>query len=235
MLQIPETMPEEHYNPINIHGTINLYLFIAFAAILIALGILFVYKAKKQELEASKRIKLAFGLFGIFFGVCRVFFILMFQAFTNPDVNYNLLANIAYSFGMIGFTCLIWALEKAKYETRYFFLIGLAITILTMVGILLNILNVLVIREFILIVIMLGTPIAGFFIVILYIQLIRMSTGTIRKRSIYSLAGFLIMVVGITMDGQFFLAIDTVPLWLKMDLVPIICIVGFLVFALNQL
>ncbi len=235
MLQIPETMPQEHYNPINVHGAINLYSFLAFAAILIALGILFALKAKKQELEAARRIKLAFGMFGIFYGVCRIFFALAFQEFTNPDANYNLFVNIAYSFGMIGFISLIWGLEKAKYETRYFFMIGLAITILTIAGVILNLLNILVIREFVLIVIYIGTPIAGFFIVILYIQLIRMSTGTIRKKSIYSLVGFLVMVVGITMDSQFFLAIEAVPLWFKMDVVPIVCIVGYLIFAINQL
>ncbi|NVM05256.1 MAG: hypothetical protein HWN67_23255 [Candidatus Helarchaeota archaeon] len=232
---IPETMPDEHYRPINIHGILNLSFFIAFAAILIILGVSFLLRVKKQEDEAAKRIKIAFGLFGVLYGICRIFFILMFQDFTNPAQNYDLFANIAYSFGMLGLTSIIWAIEKVKYETRYFFLTGLAITIITTAGIVLNLLGMAVIRELILIIIMSGTPVAGFFIIILYIQVIRLSSGEVRKKALYSLIGFLIMVVGITMDGQFFLAIETIPIWFKMDVVPLFCIVGYLMFAINQL
>ncbi|MHA1275406.1 MAG: hypothetical protein ACTSQP_10710 [Promethearchaeota archaeon] len=233
--QIPETMPSEHYNPSTFHGAMNFYIFIIYAAVLIIFGIIFLNKVKSQEIEGAKRIKLSFGLFGIFYGICRIFFILMFQDFTNPDQNYNLIANIAYSFGMVGFTALIWALEKVKYQKNYFFMISLIITIITISGVFLNLLKIAEIRESILIIIYLGTPLAGFFIFILYIQLIRLSSGLVRKKAIYSLLGFIIMVIGITMDSQFFLAIESIPLWFKMDVVPIICIIGYLLFALNQL
>lgn len=235
IVQIPETMPAEHYRPINIHGILNLFLFIVFTAILFIFGIIFLMKSRKQEIESAKRIKLAFGLFGILYGTCRIFFILMFQDFTNPNQNYNLFANIAYSFGMAGFTSIIWALEKVKYKKNYFFLIAATITLITFAGVFLILTGIAEIRLLVLIIIMIGTPIAGFFIFLLYIQLIRLSTGAVKKKAIYSLIGFFIMVVGISMDGQFFLAIDTVPLWFKMDVVPIICIVGYLMFAINQL
>ena len=232
---IPGAMPDEHYRPINIHGMLNLWLFVAFAVILLVFGVVFLVISRKQELESAKRIKVAFGLFGIFYGICRIVFILMFQPFTLPQYNYDLLANIAYTFGMLGFSSIVWALEKVKYEDTNYFLIAIMIlTVMTGVGVIFNILNIANLREFILIVIMLGTPITGFFIILLYIQVIQMSTGELRTKAIYSLLGFIIMVVGITMDGQFFLGIESVPLWFKMDVVPLLSIGGYLMFAVNQ-
>ena len=231
LIQIPDTMPKEHYAI----GSLNLALFIIWTIILEVFGIYYLIKAREVEIKAGKRIKLSFGLFGIFYGICRIFFILMFQDFTNPDENYDLFANIAYSFGMMSFLCIIWSLEKAKYKTKYFFLIGLAITIITFAGVVFNLLGIAEIRERILIIITLGTPIAGFFIFILYVQLIRLSSGIVKRKALYSLIGFLIMVAGITMDGQFFLAIETIPLWFKMDVVPLICIAGFVLFLISQL
>ncbi|MHA1378113.1 MAG: hypothetical protein ACTSRG_07000 [Candidatus Helarchaeota archaeon] len=228
---IPGSMPLEHYNPINIHGILNLVLFIIFAAILLIFGISFLIMAKKLDEESQRRIKLAYGLFGVFYGTCRVLFIIIFQDFSNPPQNYDLIANIAYSFGMVGFTSIIWALEKAKYETKYLFLINFAITIMTVSGVLLNLLGIAIIREIVLIIITLGTPIAGFFIIFLYIQLIRLSSGELRKKAIYTLLGFLIMASGITLDGQFFLAIEVIPIWFKMDAVPILCIGGYFLFS----
>lgn len=229
--QIPKTMPKEHYAI----GSLNLLLFIVFAIILIVFGVYFLFLTRRQEIEAARRIKLSFGLFGVFYGICRIIFILMFQEFTEPDKNYDLFCSIAYSFGMIGFTSIIWSLEKAKYKTKYFFLISLALTAITIAGTILTFLRIAEIRETILIIIMLGTPMAGFFVFILYVQLIRLSSGIVKKKALYSLIGFLIMVVGITMDGQFFLAIETIPNWFKMDIVPLICIAGFLLFLIAQL
>lgn len=229
LLQIPETMPEEHYAI----GSLNLTLFIVWIVILYVFGIIFLIKSGKQEMESQKHIKRAFGLFGIFYGTCRVFFILMFHV--DPDTYYNLLANVAYTFGMIGFTAIIWALEKIKYEKHYFFIISMIITLVTLAGVILLLLGLGDFRIYILVLIMFGTPIAGIFIIILYISLIKNTVGSVRKKAIYSLIGFLIMVVAITMDGQFILAIEWIPLWIKMDLVPILCIAGYLIFALNQL
>jgi hypothetical protein len=227
---IPESMPAEHYAP----GSLNLYFFIAFMIILWIFGVIFLLKSRKQDVEGAKRIQLAFGLFGIFYGLCRFFFILMFQDFTNPDQNYDLIASIAYSCGIIGFTSIIWALEKLKYEKNYFFMIGLAVTIITLGG------TVVVIiapelRTTLLLVIFIGVPISALIIFILYIFLIRKSIGVVRKKAIYSLTGLIIMFVGIVMDSQFFLAIEEIPLWVRMDLVPIVCIVGYLIFTLTQL
>lgn len=37
------------------------------------------------------------------------------------------------------------------------------------------------------------------------------------------------------MDGQYFLAINTIPMWFKMDVVPLICIGGYLLFTITQI
>jgi len=67
--------------------------------------------------------------------------------------------------------------------------------------------------------------------IIIIIVITLKKDGIVRRKALYSLLGFIIMIAGITMDGQFFLAIEVVPLWLKMDIVPLICIGGFLIFA----
>jgi len=241
IFQIPDTMPDEHYRAINIHGFINLCLFVAFAVILINFAFLFIAKAKKQEIKSAKRIKLSFAIFGFFYALTRIFFILMFQDFTNPDQNYDLFASLAYSCGMIGFLSIIWALERIKYKKKYFFLIGLATTVITIIcsGIIIVFIisgvGTTDLRENMLTIIFIGTPISALIIFILYISLIRMSTGIVRKKAIYSLLGLMIMFVGIVMDSQFFLAFEFIPLWIKMDLVPIIIIGGYLLFAITQL
>lgn len=232
ILQIPDTMPAEHYAP----GTLNLYLFMAFTVILWIFGVIFLLKSRKNEIEGAKRIQLAFGLFGIFYGLCRLFFILMFQDFTNPDQNYNLIASIAYSCGIIGFTSIIWALEKLKYKKNYFFMVGLLVTIITIAGTVIIALRIASeIRTTLLLVIFIGVPISALIIFILYIFLISKSTGVVRKKAAYSLLGLIIMFIGIVMDSQFFLALEQVPLLIRMDVVPIICIVGYLIFSLTQL
>jgi hypothetical protein len=230
-------MPAEHYAI----GSLNLILFIVFTALLFIFGVMFFLRAKKQEVEMAKRIKFSLGLFMILYGICRVFFILMFHI--DPDHYYNLFASIAYSFGNLGFTAVIWALEKAKYKTKYFFLIAMVITIITIIGTVIELFNIANIREILLQVITLGMPIAGFFIIILYISLIRLSAGSVRKKSIYALLGFLIFIIGIFMDGQTFLGIQAgleseaaaAFNFFTMNFVPLICIGGILLFAIPQL
>ncbi len=232
ILQIPDTMPAEHYAL----GTLNLYFFMAFTVILWILGVIFIKKSRKNKIEGARRIQLAFGLFGIFYGLCRLFFILMFQDFTNPDLNYNLFASIAYSFGIVGFTSIIWALEKVKYRKNYFFMVGLLVTIITIGGTVIIVLRIAPeIRTTLLLVIFIGVPISALIIFILYMFLITKSAGIVRKKAAWSLLGLIIMFVGIVMDSQFVLAMDQIPLFIRMDVVPIICIVGYLIFAITQL
>ncbi|MGV9173359.1 MAG: hypothetical protein ACOC44_04600 [Promethearchaeia archaeon] len=237
--QIPETMPAEHYRPINIHGIINLYAYIIYAILLIGFGMYFFFQAKEQELESLKRLKIGLGMFGVFYGASRILFILMFNI--NPDVYYDVFASLAYAVGMIGFTAMIWALEKIKYKKRYFFLVALSTTTIVIISaamvinLTLSGVEATELRTNILYVIYIGSGVAMFLIIFLYISLIRQSTGTIKKKAIYSFLGLIIMTAGILMDSQFFLAMEFIPIWVKMDLVPIITIIGYLIFAINQI
>ena len=234
--QIPQTMPPEHYNfAMFPHGFINGVLFAVFAGLLFVFGIIFLKRSKRQEITSAKRIQIAFGIFGISYGITRVLFILMFQDFTNPDQNYSLIASIAYSFGMIGFAAIIWALERIKYEKKIFFSIILLTTIITIGGTIFIAFGGADIRETVLTIIFIGTPISAMILLILYLTLIIKSTGIVRKKSTYSLLGLVIMFVGIVLDSQFILANQAIPIWVKMDLVPIITIIGYLIFALVQL
>ncbi len=235
LLQIPETMPPEHYNfTIFPHGFLNGILFAAFAVILIIFGIIFFKRARKQEIEGARRIQWAFGVFGITYGITRILFILMFQPFTNPDQNYNLIASIAYCFGIVGFAAIIWALERIKYKKKIFFTIILITTLITIGGTIVVAFGAADIRETMLTIIFIGTPLSAIILLILYLTLIIKSTGSVKKKSTYSLLGLVIMFVGIVLDSQFALAIGAIPIWVKMDIVPIITIVGYLIFAITQ-
>ncbi|MFO8017087.1 MAG: hypothetical protein R6U96_00485 [Promethearchaeia archaeon] len=237
--QIPDTMPNEHYRPINIHGIINLYAYIFFAVLLIGFGIYFFLQTKKQELKSVKRLKVGLGLFGITYGITRILFVLMFNI--NPDVYYDMFASLAYAVGMVGFTAMIWALEQVKYKKRYFFLVSISTTIIVIISAAMVIILTLSgitateLRINILYVIYIGSGIAMILIIFLYIGLIRLSTGLIKKKAIYSFLGLIIMTLGILLDSQFFLGLEFIPLWIKMDLVPIITIIGYLIFAINQI
>ena len=145
--QIPETMPEEHYAL----GSLNLLFFAIWAIILIGWGILFLLKAKKQKVQTARSFKLAFGMFGIFYGFCRVFFILMFHI--EPEKYYDIFAALAYFTGLIGFTFIVWALEKVwvmqskSYDKNYFFLVSLIVTLVALGGLIMIFLGFNEIRE----------------------------------------------------------------------------------------
>ncbi|MHA1146668.1 MAG: hypothetical protein ACTSR8_00300 [Promethearchaeota archaeon] len=239
IIQIPDTMPPEHYRPINIHGIINLYAYIAYAALLFSFGIYFFLQAKKQDLESVKRIKISLGMFGVCYGTTRVLFILMFNI--NPDVFYNMFAALAYSMGMIGFTDMIWALEKVKYKKNYFFIVASLTTLIviiaaiTIISLTLSGVVATELRIITLYIIYIGSGIAMIMIIFLYISLIRLSTGIVRKKAFYSFLGLVIMTIGILLDSQFFLAVESIPIWIKMDLLPIITIIGYLIFAITQI
>ncbi|MHA1294903.1 MAG: hypothetical protein ACTSQJ_19890 [Promethearchaeota archaeon] len=235
LIQIPETMPKEHYAI----GSLNLLFFIIWSIILFIFGIIFIFNAKKQDLEITRNLKYSLAWFCFFYGATRVFFILMFHI--EPDTFYNMFAALAYSSGMIGFTALIRALEKVKYKKNYFYLIALISTIIT-IGLTLIVIiftftgqGTTTIRTNILYVIYVGTGIAAILAIILYITLIKLSTGIVRKKALISFIGLAIMTIGIILDSQPLLAIESIPNWFKMDAVPLISILGFLIFAINQL
>jgi hypothetical protein len=235
MFQIPDKVPIEHYNPINIHGTLNLVLFILFAVILFITGITFLFNVRDQKIENLKRINLGLGMFSIMYGLTRVIFILMFQDFTNPEENYDFLASVAYSLGIFGFTFMIWSLERETFKTRLFSLISFLLSIITVICTIIVYYGITVVREIALIIIMVGSPFVAIMLLLIHVSLISKLMGTIKRKFIYSFSGMFIMFIGIVLDGQYALSFEPIPIWFKMDVVPILAIFGFLLFIYSAL
>lgn len=227
LFQNPPSVPQEHQVP----GSLNFLLFLIYIILLFAFGVMFFLKSRKVDAGLNKKIILSYCFFGIFYGMCRIFFI-----FASNIVGANAyFTNIAYAFGAVGFTAIIMALEKVKYKKRYFSIIAWVLTAITIAGAVLTLLGLEDIRETIRFLIYTGVPVSGILIFILYISLIKSGTGFIRKQAIYSFVGLLIMIIGIVLDTQTALEQDWLPLFVKMEIAPLLCIVGWTFFSISNL
>lgn len=222
--------PEVEYPPeLYASPSINLILFIGFIALLWVSALFYYRKGKTYDLEATKKIIYGYGHLGLFYGITRFFFV--FAIVYDNCSQYSFLINLGYPPGLIGFSLLIGPLERVKYKKKYFTIASWALTIVTTVGVFLSLFVSGDIREIFLIIILIGTPLCAVFTFVLYIQLIKGSTGAVRKKAIASFIGLMILVVGIVLDGQFILEAAVIPLFLKIYGGPVCCLVGWAIFC----
>jgi hypothetical protein len=229
MAGIPPEFPPELYGP----GSLNLLMFWIFVGLLYVSSILFFRKAKRTDVPMAKNILISYGFFSIFYGLTRIFFNLAIMI--NYGNDYDFWISLGYAPGVVGFAMIITALEKIKYEKRIFAIIGWTLAVITIGGTFLTIFGQEELRETFLTIIWIGTPLAAVIIFILYYILIKNTVGTVRKKSIYSFLGMILLVVGIALDSEFFLKAGAVPLVLKIYGAPVIATIGWLVFLVVNL
>lgn len=218
---IPITDPAGHYE-----GG-NLVLWILFTVVLFASGTYFLIRALRSEVAAQKKTEVGHALFCYLYGVARIFFIFAFHL--NGGWDYDLYCSIAYTFGMAGYTSLVIVMERYLLERKPIFsIIGIIITAVSPIGMLGEI------RETILLLVVIGSAVMGIALVLLYGILIRQSTGALKTNALLGLVGILVFITGIIMDGQFFLALEAVPSWVKLFLAPGMTIGGFILWVYSR-
>jgi hypothetical protein len=223
--QIPEDVLEifpEHY-----HG-VNLALWIIFTVELFVFGTIFFIRAQKaKEIEAKRKIELGHSGFAIFYGVCRIFFILMM--FINDGADYDLYCAIAYFWGILGFTSLNFVLEKYALERKPYLssigIVGVCISLLGMYG---------EIREYVLLVILAVSLIMMFVLWIIYLFLMKNTSGKLRKNATIGFISILLLAVAVFLDSQIILSNPNVPIIIKQYVSPILAIISIIGFYISR-
>ncbi len=156
-------------------------------------GALFINKSYKAEISSQKYFSLGLTLFAYLYALTRFFFIITdFMAETQPDyLIFWRLATIS-SFSAILFLELV--IEKYLVKSYYVFS-ALALTGLILVTIL-DLSIARIISYSLSLVLMLN-------IVGIYIYVARNAEGDVRKKSIQSFIGILVLAVGAVVDGAF--------------------------------
>ncbi len=166
---------------------------IAIAVLWIAV-IFFIRKSKKSDVPSQKNMFLGIGLFFGLYSLTRAFFIIgWYLTFDESSQLYDIFWRIATIIGMIGFTFLIFVLERYPLERRTKY-IG------TILGCIALILSLALGSEMGLLVLAVSLPILGVLILALYGYLAKITEGTIRRRAILDFLGILIILLGIMFD-----------------------------------
>ena len=210
----------EHY-----HGW-NLVLWIIFTVELIMIGIYFTMRAKKADLASQKKIDMGFAYFGYFYGICRFFFIIMIHI--NNGADYDFYCSIAYFWGTLSVAALIYPLETIALNRKPILSIfGAIATFVTLLGIIPGL------RQPMLILTMSASSIMMIILLVIYLFLIRNTSGILKRNTIIGFFSIIAFVIAIVIDGQFVLSNPAVPKWIKEWSSPIIAIISilFLVYS----
>ena len=213
------------YLGIGYYSGLSLILWISSVILLFLTFALFLIKSSKVEMKSQKMLYIGYGTFGLFFGISRIFFIL---GFFNPE-SYDFFTTLGYITGSIGIIIWLYILETfmIKQTKRIFLimsLISFGISLIALVG--------LTDQYVALNLIYITLPISLGAILILYIYLIIKTTGTIRKKASWLLIGLLLIMIGYTMDTEYFLSnFQGIPL----EISPSIMIAGILLFLIKQI
>ncbi len=186
---------------------------------------LFVKETLKMNLISQKMANYGYGVFLGLMGITRILFII---AVYFPDF-YDLYTILGYISGNIGLIFWLYIVEnylirKTKSIFTIVSIIPTSFSFLALFG--------LVEREIALSIQFLLLPLAILVILILYIYLIKKTSGTVRKKFIGILTGLFLIMVGQVLDGETFItAFPDFPLIVA----PIIMILGVLTFIGTQL
>jgi hypothetical protein len=217
--QIPVGTPADYMH------SWHLLLWIVAALILLLGAILFFKRsAKKGLIESQVQLFRSYGLFALFMTICRAFFML---AYNNVLDSYTLLLHIGFLFGQLALIPPIWMFEKylVKNTKKVFTIIAISLAIISILGVILQdtvIVDLLSQR--------IGAPVLAVVYFYLYLYLIKNSTGEMKRKCIYMVVGFSILVVGIIFDSIELVSNPLIPLWMS----PALFMAGGLLIVITQ-
>ena len=192
MFAIPEAVYSvfpEHYEGI------NLVLWVIFTVELFLFGIFFTLIAQKAVMSSQKKVEIGFALFGYFYGLCRLFFILMIKI--NNAEDYDFYCSIAYFWGILAVAVLVYPLETVALNRKpYLSIVGFVASIISLLGAIPGL------REPMLVLTMISSTLVMMVFLLVYIFLIRNTSGVLRQNTIIGFVSILLLVFAIFTDGQ---------------------------------
>jgi hypothetical protein len=204
---------------------LSFFLWFISIEILFLSFLLFIREALKMDLTSQRMANYGYGVYSGLMGVTRIMFIV---AVYNPDL-YDFYTILGYMSGIIGLIFWLYIVEtylirKTKKIFTIISIIPFSFSFLALFG--------LIDRDIALDIQFLLLPLAVLVILILYIYLIKKTTGTVRKKFIGILTGLVLMIVSQVMDGEDFItALPDFPLFVA----PLLNIMGAIIFLVTQL
>jgi hypothetical protein len=175
---------------------IHLGMWITAVVIMYILCVIFIIRSKREGIFDSQ--KWLFRSFALFFGLMggtRIFFII--GCLIEPW--YEITLVIAYLFGILSLTPAVMTLEKyiVTKTHKIFSLLAIAISISSLIF-------VFIPSQYALSrgIMSAAMPFLLFIFVFLYVSVIRNSVGTVRKKSLLTLIGMVIIVIGTLLDSE---------------------------------
>ena len=167
---------------------------------IVAIGMLwfalffFLRKAQNSDLPSQRNMFLGMGLFMGFYGVTRVLFIIgWYLTYDEGSSLYEIYWRSATIVGMIGFTFLIFVLERYPLNNRTKHIATIASCAVLVVSIVLG-------SEIGNLVLAYSLPFIAIIILGIYLYLVIIGQGEIRKRSLENFLGILLILLGIMFD-----------------------------------
>lgn len=220
IFQVPD-YPDGYY------AGISLILWLLATGLMFLSTIILIIKSVKRKERSPKLVFLAYGIFYIFFGLTRLFYII---AIYNPD-NYDFYVTLGYITQVLSLISVLYVLETHVVKsTRKIFLI---ITIIAFFIALISLIGV-VSRDFALTMLFILLPFSASVILILYLYVIFKSTGALRKSAIGLFLGAFLLFVAQILDSEMFISLTYGIIPFILEITAIIMIVGVIIFTFSQ-
>ncbi|MFX0098979.1 MAG: hypothetical protein ACFFCS_05315 [Candidatus Hodarchaeota archaeon] len=212
-------------------------LFVAFIIILLAGSLFIITKASKVEMQTTRRILQGYALFGICFALTRVFFLLStFELRRVAPIEDTFLNNIwivnAYTVTMASIIFVFRVVEHyiltQKPVFTMFAVASFSVDVLALILTILQInIGTLPPKDLALWIQTIVGPVLGIAICVLYIRVIKNSTGHIKSQAIKTLIGIILILGGILLDTSLITFPEAIA-WIRSLVTPIIFIIGVL-------
>ncbi|MHA1821755.1 MAG: hypothetical protein ACTSU2_10710 [Promethearchaeota archaeon] len=192
-------------------------------------GLIFYLRSKKVDVVSAKWFYKSFALFFWIMGITRILFIFAYHL----EAYYHAFLAYGYAFGALSLLPIVFILEKwmIHWSHRFFTIVGIVLVILGFYFAIFNF-NASELSRTIQEV---GMPILFLSFLILYLWLIKISTGSVRKKAVFTLIGIIITVLGIVFDGESFMEALIGPLqWVVLIIPPIIFTLGIIMMIISQ-
>ncbi|HME51108.1 MAG TPA: hypothetical protein VKM55_02715 [Candidatus Lokiarchaeia archaeon] len=186
------------------------------------------WQAKKiTELPSQRWLFFGFGFFMTFLAISKIIIIVEFNfASALLHAFFDPLGSTANLISQISFVPALWAFEKYIIpQTRHIFtILAFCMVAISTIPLILNTNNkTILIGEDI------GAAPLFAVVAIMFLILIKRTTGKVRKRSAQMFIGLVTMVLGMLLDNNSVIAMQIIPLWVT----PAIYFVSVLIFGLT--
>jgi hypothetical protein len=192
--------------------SIRTFLLIIFIGILIIGFFTFMVKASKTDVVGTKRIYQGYGLFGLTYGLTRIFFLLSdYEIASNSGIVTQLhliWVTTAYSVTFISILFIYFSVEKYVLNRKPVFtfialgafIVCLIALVMVIFGIGLDLANNAGPHRIAQYVLYITGPILAGGIMILYIIIFKNASGEVRRRSFLSIIGLILLFTGLLLD-----------------------------------